>query len=113
MARGIGVTEKAALNVGTVDSFQGGEREVILYGFTRSNDAGRVGFLRELRRANVAFTRAQFQLVLVGDLTTLTTTGASGSWPSRCARTARHSEILQYRDVHAQVTRLNEEEGRA
>lgn len=58
-------------NVGTVDSFQGGERDVILYGFTRSNPAAAVGFLDELRRANVAFTRAKQQLVLVGDLETL------------------------------------------
>ncbi|WP_460440347.1 DEAD/DEAH box helicase [Amycolatopsis stemonae] len=58
-------------NVGTVDSFQGGERDVILYGFTRSNNSRNVGFLRELRRANVAFTRAKQQLVLVGDLAML------------------------------------------
>ncbi|GAA4531045.1 DEAD/DEAH box helicase [Amycolatopsis samaneae] len=55
-------------NIGTVDSFQGGERDVILYGFTRSNRRGSVGFLDELRRANVAFTRAKQQLVLVGDM---------------------------------------------
>ncbi|MDS0135734.1 MULTISPECIES: AAA domain-containing protein [unclassified Amycolatopsis] len=58
-------------NVGTVDSFQGGERDVILYGFTRSNRSKNVGFLRELRRANVAFTRAKQQLVLIGDLAML------------------------------------------
>ncbi len=58
-------------NVGTVDSFQGGERDVILYGFTRSNRSNNVGFLRELRRANVAFTRAKQQLVLTGDLNML------------------------------------------
>jgi superfamily I DNA and/or RNA helicase len=55
-------------NIGTVDSFQGGERDVVIYGFTRSNPGGQVGFLDELRRANVAFTRAKRQLVLVGDL---------------------------------------------
>ncbi|MGW4590051.1 DEAD/DEAH box helicase [Amycolatopsis thermoflava] len=55
-------------HVGTVDAFQGGERDVVLYGFTRSNRAGEVGFLDELRRANVAFTRARRQLVLVGDM---------------------------------------------
>jgi hypothetical protein len=67
----IGDAQLAAAQVGTVDSFQGGEREVILYGFTRSNAQGRIGFLKELRRANVAFTRAQRQLVLIGDLGTL------------------------------------------
>jgi ATP-dependent RNA/DNA helicase IGHMBP2 len=69
----IGQPDKVRLNVGSVDSFQGGERDVILYGFTRSNADGRIGFLKEPRRANVAFTRAKQQLVLVGDLGTLTT----------------------------------------
>ncbi|MEV0053550.1 AAA domain-containing protein [Saccharopolyspora shandongensis] len=58
-------------NIGTVDAFQGGERDVIFYGFTRSNRGRRVGFLDNLRRLNVAFTRAKQQLVLVGDLETL------------------------------------------
>lgn len=67
-----GDAEQVRLNVGTVDSFQGSERDVILYGFTRSNPERRVGFLSELRRVNVAITRARMQLVLVGDLETLT-----------------------------------------
>lgn len=72
LVRLIGDEPRIGLNVGSVDSFQGGERDVILYGFTRGNADGRVGFLDELRRANVAFTRAKGQLVLVGDLSTLT-----------------------------------------
>ncbi len=68
----VGDAEKVRLNVGTVDSFQGGERDVILYGFTRSNPQRQVGFLKELRRINVAVTRARQQLVLVGDVETLT-----------------------------------------
>lgn len=63
--------EVVKANIGTVDAFQGGERDVILYGFTRSNARCQVGFLNELRRANVAFTRAKRQLVLVGDLDVL------------------------------------------
>jgi hypothetical protein len=58
-------------NVGSIDSFQGGERDLIVFGFTRSNSRGDIGFLRELRRFNVAITRAKRQLVLVGDLSTL------------------------------------------
>lgn len=64
--------EYASLNVGTVDAFQGGERDMILYGFTRSNPRREVGFLTELKRLNVALTRAKRQLVLVGDSETLT-----------------------------------------
>ncbi|MEU6664202.1 AAA domain-containing protein [Streptomyces sp. NPDC046821] len=67
----IGNSDLAESSVGSVDSYQGGERDVVLYGFTRSNPEGRIGFLKELRRANVAFTRAKTQLVLTGDLSTL------------------------------------------
>ncbi|MGW1427423.1 DEAD/DEAH box helicase [Streptomyces sp. NPDC002431] len=67
----IGDSQLADASVGSVDSYQGGESEVVLYGFTRSNREGRIGFLKELRRANVAFTRAKSQLVLTGDLGTL------------------------------------------
>ncbi|MGH3241035.1 MAG: DEAD/DEAH box helicase [Spirillospora sp.] len=116
VARRIGDAETAGLNVGTVDSFQGGEREVILYGFTRSNHDGRVGFLKELRRANVAFTRAQYQLVLTGDMTTLTNARDRGFRDLAVALRAhasRYGEIRQYRDVLDQVTRLNEQDGPA
>lgn len=59
--------------VASLDSFQGQERPLILYSLTRSttyksSEAGRVGFMKELRRLNVAFTRCQKQLVIVGDL---------------------------------------------
>ncbi|WKX73541.1 DEAD/DEAH box helicase [Streptomyces sp. XD-27] len=67
----IGDSQLADASVGSVDSYQGGESDVVLYGFTRSNPDGRIGFLKELRRANVAFTRAKSQLVLTGDLSTL------------------------------------------
>jgi superfamily I DNA and/or RNA helicase len=73
-----GSTELIRLNVGTVDSFQGGERDVILYGFTRSNPERRVGFLSELRRVNVAISRAKMQLVMVGDMETLTSARSAG-----------------------------------
>ncbi|WP_329428900.1 AAA domain-containing protein [Streptosporangium sp. NBC_01495] len=71
LARTLGDTSAAAENVGTVDSFQGGERDLVVYGFTRSNDGHEVGFLKELRRLNVAVSRARRQLVLVGDTATL------------------------------------------
>lgn len=60
--------------IATVDSFQGREQDVIIFGFTRSNSDGRIGFLTELRRLNVSLTRARRQLVLVGDSATLART---------------------------------------
>jgi superfamily I DNA and/or RNA helicase len=57
--------------VSTVDSFQGGERNKVIYGFTRSNQYGKIGFLKELRRLNVAMTRAQQHLLLVGNFSAL------------------------------------------
>ena len=54
-----------------MNSFQGKEQDVIIFGFTRSNAEGRIGFLTELRRLNVSLTRARRQLVLVGDSITL------------------------------------------
>jgi hypothetical protein len=71
LASTLGDGGRSAEHVGTVDSFQGGERDLIIYGFTRSNSAGDIGFLRELRRINVAISRAKQQLVLVGDVETL------------------------------------------
>jgi hypothetical protein len=58
--------------VASVDSFQGQERDLIILAFTRSNPSGRVGFLRDWRRLNVAMTRTKRQLIMVGDLSTLT-----------------------------------------
>ncbi len=101
-----GNAETVRLNVGTVDSFQGGERDVILYGFTRSNPERRVGFLRELRRLNVAITRARQQLVLVGDLDTLTSATDQGF--RELARSLRDyvtgsGEILPYETARSRL----------
>lgn len=63
--------ENLANRVATVDSFQGQEREVIVFSFTRSNARERVGFLVELRRLNVCLTRAKRQLIVIGDSGTL------------------------------------------
>lgn len=59
------------LSVGTVDSFQGQERDIIYISMTRSNEQGEIGFLADIRRMNVAMTRAKKKLVIVGDSATL------------------------------------------
>ncbi|WP_416547899.1 AAA domain-containing protein [Limnohabitans sp. DCL3] len=59
------------LSVGTVDSFQGQERDIIAITLTRSNTQGEIGFLSDIRRMNVGMTRARRKLLLVGDSSTL------------------------------------------
>ena len=60
------------ISVNTVDGFQGQERDVILISMVRANDTGQIGFLRDLRRMNVAITRARMKLFILGDAPTLT-----------------------------------------
>ena len=60
------------ITVNTVDGFQGQERDVIVISLVRSNDEGQIGFLRDLRRMNVAITRARMKLIILGDTATMT-----------------------------------------
>ena len=66
-----GLLQQRLISVGTVDSFQGQERDIIAISLTRSNHAGDIGFLSDIRRMNVGMTRARRKLLLVGDSSTL------------------------------------------
>ena len=66
-----GLLQHRLLSVGTVDSFQGQERDIIAISLTRSNHQGDIGFLSDIRRMNVGMTRARRKLLLVGDSSTL------------------------------------------
>jgi len=77
------------LEVGTVDGFQGREKDVVLVSLVRSNDAGEVGFLSDTRRMNVAMTRARRLLVVVGDSATI-------------GRHPFYSAFLDYVQTHGQ-----------
>ena len=63
---------RSFISVNTVDGFQGQERDIIVISLVRSNDEGQIGFLRDLRRMNVAMTRARMKLIILGDRPTLT-----------------------------------------
>ena len=59
------------ITVNTIDSFQGQERDIVYIGMTRSNADSKIGFLSDIRRMNVAMTRARKKLVVIGDSGTL------------------------------------------
>ncbi len=63
---------RSLITVNTVDGFQGQERDVIFISLVRANEDGQIGFLNDLRRMNVAITRARMKLVILGDAATLT-----------------------------------------
>ena len=63
---------RSLISVNTVDGFQGQERDIIIISLVRSNEQGQIGFLRDLRRINVAITRARMKLIIIGDVETLT-----------------------------------------
>ena len=60
------------ISVNTVDGFQGQERDIIVISLVRSNNEGQIGFLRDLRRMNVAITRARMKLIILGNAPTMT-----------------------------------------
>lgn len=62
---------RSLISINTVDGFQGQERDIILISLVRNNPKGDIGFLRDLRRMNVAITRARMKLIILGDKTTL------------------------------------------
>lgn len=63
---------RSLITVNTVDGFQGQERDVIFISLVRANENGQIGFLNDLRRMNVAITRARMKLVILGEAATLT-----------------------------------------
>ena len=63
---------RSVITVNTVDGFQGQERDVIFISLVRANESGQIGFLNDLRRMNVAITRARMKLVILGDAATMT-----------------------------------------
>ncbi|HEY4326673.1 MAG TPA: AAA domain-containing protein [Mucilaginibacter sp.] len=63
--------EDQQLSVNTIDSFQGQERDMVVISMTRSNNNGEIGFLADIRRMNVAMTRAKKKLVIIGDSSTI------------------------------------------
>lgn len=64
-------TIRRTITVNTVDGFQGQERDIMVISLVRSNEQGQIGFLADLRRMNVAMTRARMKLIIIGNADTL------------------------------------------
>ena len=58
--------------VSSIDGFQGQEADIVIFVTVRSNQHGEIGFLKDMRRLNVALTRAKAGLIIIGDQSTLT-----------------------------------------
>src|ERR1700722_16042385 len=85
-----GSMDASSLEIGSVDGFQGREKEAIIFSFVRSNDSGELGFLSDTRRTNVAWTRARRQLCVVGDSGTL-------------ERHPFYKQLVEYLEMHAEI----------
>lgn len=89
----------ASIEVKSVDGYQGRERDIIIFSTVRSNRNGRIGFLHDWRRMNVALTRARSGLIIIGDFDTLSSAnhhwGALRKWASgaRCVLDEKEDEI--------------------
>ena len=83
----LNIEKLASLDIKTIDGFQGEERDVIYITLVRSNENQEIGFLGDLRRINVAITRAKKKLVIIGDSSTI---GAH----------AFYKEFLEYCEKH-------------
>ena len=85
------------ISVKTVDGFQGQERDVVIISMVRDNDEGTIGFLRDLRRMNVALTRARMKLIVLGNAETL-------------SRHRFYKHLIDYFQTHGEVVQPQPEE---
>lgn len=86
-------TLRHQITVNSVDGFQGQERDVIIISMVRDNDQGAIGFLHDLRRMNVAITRARMKLIVLGNADTL-------------ARHRFYAELIEYFKAHGDFVTL-------
>lgn len=87
------------ISVNTIDSFQGQERDIVYIGMTRSNDEGQIGFLSDIRRMNVAMTRARKKLVVIGDSATLSRLPFYADFITYAAQIDAYQSAWEFADV--------------
>ena len=87
------------ISVNTIDSFQGQERDIVYISMTRSNPESRIGFLSDIRRMNVAMTRARKKLVVIGDSATLSQFPFYANFIAYAEQQKRLSKRMGIRDI--------------
>jgi hypothetical protein len=92
-----------SVRVGTVDSFQGQETEIVVFSCTRSNDRSEIGFLRDSRRLCVAITRARKGLIILGDQKVLKT---CRHWSALLASCTDRDCVMDAKDMDFQTDRI-------
>ena len=90
---------RSHITINTVDGFQGQERDIVLISLVRANAEGNIGFLRDLRRMNVAMTRARLKLIILGDAATLT---RHAFYRKLFAYVQQHGKLLSASDLTPQ-----------
>jgi len=85
--------------VNTIDSFQGQERDIVYISMTRSNAEGIIGFLSDIRRMNVAMTRARKKLVIIGDSATLSRLSFYADFVSYAEKIGAYKSAWEFMDV--------------
>eukprot|EP00494_Astrolonche_serrata_P032423 UN32692 len=102
--------EARLIEISTVDSFQGREKEVIIISMVRSNDDGIVGFLKEDRRTNVAVTRAKRHVTIVYDSQTISNHEFLENFVTYCSKNADVRYPIEYENEEDVDVPLTEEE---
>ena len=86
--------------ISSVDSFQGRDNEIILFSMTRSNPNGKIGFLKDVRRLNVAMTRAKSMLIMVGDSQTLLSCKQACEHDKSATAASYYQKLIDYCKEH-------------
>ncbi|MFY0254567.1 AAA domain-containing protein [Chitinophaga sp. 30R24] len=89
----------AKITINTIDSFQGQERDIVYISMTRSNTDNKIGFLSDIRRMNVAMTRARKKLVVIGDSATLSQSGFYAGFISYTENKNAYQSAWEFMDI--------------
>ncbi|MGL5095063.1 MAG: ATP-binding protein, partial [Planctomycetia bacterium] len=92
------LVDAKGVEIDTVDGFQGREKEVVVLSLVRSNAAGTIGFLSEVRRTNVAWTRAKRKLIVIGDTATLSHHAFYARMATYCEQTGGYHTVWEEPD---------------